>query len=44
MCADAAEGPLVGASELSAQLLMDFVAGRLTGHAATVDLASRITR
>jgi hypothetical protein len=43
--ADPAAGPhTAGASELSAQLLMDFVAGRLSGNAAHIDLASRITR
>lgn len=32
------------ASELSAQLLIDFVAGRLGGQQADIDIASRIAR
>jgi len=31
-------------SELSAQLLMDFVAGRLGGQRADIDVASKIVR
>lgn len=33
-----------GSSELSAQLLVDFVAGRLGGQAADIDIASKIAR
>jgi hypothetical protein len=43
LCAAAGEGQ-VTASELSVQLLFDFVAGRLTNHPQHVDIASRIVR
>ena len=33
-----------GSSELSAQLLVDFVAGRLGGQAADIEIASKIAR
>ncbi len=33
-----------GTSELSAQLLVDFVAGRLGGQMADIDIASKIAR
>ena len=36
--------PAAGGSELSAQLLFDFVAGRLTGRTEDIAVASRIAR